>query len=154
MPPEFTGPFSRRLDGVSKIEIKEAAEGDELLPNRALIAPGGKHVQLRKMASKVVCTLSTSEPVSGHRPSVDVLFKSAASIYGTRLVGVIMTGMGRDGADGCKEILAAGGRTFGQNAQSSVVYGMNKVAFQEGGVQSQFSLDEFPSLLRRLTWAP
>lgn len=152
MPPEFTGPFSRRLNNLSKIEVKEAADGDELLPNRALIAPGGRHLLLKKLGQRVTAVLADTDLVSGHRPSVDVLFRSAASIYGPRSLGIIMTGMGRDGADGCREILSAGGRTLGQDAGSSVVYGMNKVAFTEGWVQSQFALDDLPTLLRKLAW--
>ncbi|MFO0946086.1 MAG: chemotaxis response regulator protein-glutamate methylesterase [Planctomycetota bacterium] len=152
MPREFTGPFARRLDSLCAIEVREAQTGDELLPNRALIAPGGRHVTLRKELGRVRVLLNDGEAVSGHKPSVDVLFRSAADIYGEKLIGVIMTGMGRDGADGCKEILAQGGRTFGQDEATSVVYGMNKIAFQEGGVQRQFPLESLAGILMRATF--
>jgi two-component system chemotaxis response regulator CheB len=94
--------------------------------------------------------LSDDEPVSGHKPSVDVLFQSAARIYQAAVVGVIMTGMGRDGVDGCKAILAAGGFTIGQDEATSVVYGMNKAAHVEGAVRAQFALDELAGILRNI----
>jgi two-component system chemotaxis response regulator CheB len=142
MPPHFTKPLSWRLDSLSALSIKEAAEGDLLRPNHVLIAPGGFHMELRKIGPQVKVRIFDGPPVSGHKPSVDVMMQSAAKIFGPRCVGVIMTGMGRDGADGCKAIRAAGGYVFGQDEASSDVYGMNKVAFQEGGVDRQFSLDE------------
>jgi two-component system chemotaxis response regulator CheB len=150
MPAQFTAAFAARLNEVCDFEVKEASAGDEVAPNRALIAPGGLQLVLKKTLTKVIAEPRDAEPVSGHKPSVDVLFRSAASIYGPTLVGVIMTGMGRDGADGCKDVLAAGGRTFGQDQATSTVYGMNKVAFTEGGVQQQFPLDELPAILRKI----
>lgn len=95
--------------------------------------------------------LGDGAPVSSHRPSVDVLFHSAARVYQNQVVGIIMTGMGRDGVIGCKAILAAGGSTFGQDEATSAVYCMNKCAFLEGGLTSQFSLEEFPGLIKRLS---
>ena len=95
--------------------------------------------------------LSDEPPVSGHRPSIDVLFQSAARLYQSATVGLIMTGMGRDGVEGCKAILAAGGFILGQDESSSVVYGMNKAAFLEGAVKAQFSLDELPGILQNIT---
>ena len=150
MPEQFTGPFADRLNSVSAIDVKEAAEGDELRPNLAIVAPGGRHAVFKRFISKVKVSLTDGEPVSGHRPSVDVLFRSAAPIFGSKLVGVIMTGMGRDGSDGCKQVLADGGRTYGQDQASSAVYGMNGVAYKEGGVQKQFSLNELPGILRNI----
>lgn len=152
MPREFTGPFARRLDSLCSIEVREAQAGDEMIPNRALVAPGGRHVLLKKELGRIKVLLQDGDAVSGHKPSVDVLFGSAAEIYGEKLIGVIMTGMGRDGADGCKEIVARGGRTLGQDEATSVVYGMNKVAFQEGGVQRQFPLDSLAGIIMRATF--
>ncbi len=94
--------------------------------------------------------LQDGPTVSGHRPSIDVLFQSAAGIFGAETVGVLMTGMGRDGVDGCRLILDAGGTTLGQDENSSVIYGMNKVAFEAGLIRSQFSVDELPGLLQLL----
>ncbi|MCS7305246.1 MAG: chemotaxis response regulator protein-glutamate methylesterase [Thermoguttaceae bacterium] len=147
MPPYFTKPLSWRLDSISRLSIKEAADGEWLRPNHVLIAPGGFHLELRKIGPQVKVRIFDGPPVSGHKPSVDVMMQSAAKIFGPRCVGVIMTGMGRDGADGCKAIRAAGGYVFGQDEASSDVYGMNKVAFQEGGVDRQFRLEEAASVL-------
>jgi len=95
-------------------------------------------------------SLSDDAPVSGHKPSVDVLFQSAARVYQAGVVGIIMTGTGRDGVDGCKTILAAGGFTLGQDEATSVIYGMNKAAFLEGALKAQFALDDLPGILRNL----
>jgi two-component system chemotaxis response regulator CheB len=121
-------------------------------PDRVLIAPGGRHLTLAGRANRARASLSEPDApaVSGHRPSVDVLFRSVARIYGPTAVGVIMTGMGRDGADGCLVIRAGGGVTLGQDEATSVVYGMNKAAFLEGAVQLQFALDDLPELIRAL----
>jgi len=152
MPAQFTGVFAERLNRGSALEVREAAEGDLVVPNRVLVAPGGRHLRLTGVRPRVRATLGPpDEPaVGGHRPSVDVLFESAARIFQTAAVGVIMTGMGRDGVDGCKAILAAGGLTLGQDEATSVVYGMNKAAFLEGAVKTQFALDDLASILQNL----
>lgn len=142
MPPHFTRPLAWRLDALSRLSIKEAETGGVLRPDQVLIAPGGTHLELRRQGEQVKVLLRDGPPVSSHKPSVDVMMKTAASLYGPRLVGVIMTGMGRDGADGCRAIRAAGGYVLGQDEASSDVYGMNKVAFVEGHVDRQFSLDD------------
>lgn len=142
MPAQFTKPFAWRLNSISKLTVKEAETGDALRPNCAYIAPGGRHLRLEKSGRSAKITIVDSDPVSGHRPSVDVMMKDAAEIFGNRCLGIVMTGMGRDGADGCKAIRAAGGYVLGQDEDSSDVYGMNKVAYVEGGVDRQFSLDE------------
>jgi two-component system chemotaxis response regulator CheB len=148
MPAQFTAVFAQRLDRQCAVAVKEAADGDAVLPNRILIAPGGQHMTLAGMAPSARVTLdATNPPVSGHRPSIDVLFESAARVFGPAAVGIIMTGMGRDGVEGCKRILAAGGATFGQDEATSVVYGMNKAAQREGAVQAQFASDELPALI-------
>ena len=126
MPAQFTGVFARRLDRSCSVRVKEAAEGDPVLPNQILIAPGGRHMMLAGTAPRVRVTILDDDPVSGHKPSVDVLFQSAARIYQSSAVGILMTGMGRDGVEGCKAILTAGGFTLGQDEATSVVYGMNK----------------------------
>ena len=147
---QFTGVFANRLDHSCSLTIKEAAEGVLVLPNQVLIAPGGRHMMVAGNLPRARISLSDDAPVSGHKPSVDVLFQSAARVYQAGVVGIIMTGMGRDGVDGCKTILAAGGFTLGQDEATSVVYGMNKAAFLEGALKAQFALDDLPGILRNL----
>jgi two-component system chemotaxis response regulator CheB len=152
MPGQFTGVFAGRLNRYSHsaLTVKEAEEGDLVLSDRVLIAPGGRHMTLVGHPPRARVTLSDEPPVSGHRPSIDVLFRSAAKVYQSAAVGVIMTGMGRDGVEGCKAILAAGGFTIGQDEATSVVYGMNKAAFLEGALKAQFALDELPGVLQNI----
>ncbi len=141
MPEQFTKPLAWRLNSLAQVKVCEAEHGQVLEPNQAYIAPGGKHLALRKSAGKVQAVIYDGDPVSSHKPSVDVMMKSAASIYGPNCLGVIMTGMGRDGADGCKAIRAAGGYVLGQDETSSDVYGMNKVALVEGAsIRSSVSI--------------
>lgn len=142
MPPHFTKPLAWRLDSLSQLAVKEAEEGDRLKPNQVLIAPGGLHLELHRLGNSARVGLRDGPQVSSHKPSVDVMMTSAAAIFGPRCLGVIMTGMGRDGSDGCGAIRAAGGYVLGQDEATSDVYGMNKVAFQEGNVDRQFSLGE------------
>jgi two-component system, chemotaxis family, protein-glutamate methylesterase/glutaminase len=150
MPAQFTSIFAERLNRYSTIPVKQAEEGDPVLPDRILIAPGGQHMRLTGHPPRVRVTLSDQAPVSGHRPSIDVLFQSAAAVYQAATIGVLMTGMGRDGVSGCKGILAAGGLTLGQDEATSVVYGMNKAAFLEDAIKAQFSLDELPHIIRNI----
>ena len=147
---EFTGVFAERLDRYTSptIKVKQAEEGDLVLPDQILIAPGGRHLMLTGGPTRVRVAISDQPEVSGHRPSIDVLFRSAAQVYQSGVVGILMTGMGRDGVDGCKAILAAGGFTLGQDEATSVVYGMNKAAFLEGAIKAQFALDELPGILQ------
>jgi two-component system chemotaxis response regulator CheB len=149
MPPQFTGPLAARLNAVSALSVREAAAGDILQPNCVLIAPGGKHLELSRRGRQVRATIRDGDPVSGHKPSADVMMSSAADIFGPDCLGVIMTGMGRDGANGCRAIRAAGGYVLGQDAASSDVYGMNKVAFVEGHVDQQFSLQDAAAAISR-----
>lgn len=151
MPAKFTGVFAERLDRRCAVRVTEAKHGDRVVPDAILLAPGGRHMTVSGSASQSHITLTDGPLVSGHRPSVDMLFQSGARVYRSAAAGIIMTGMGRDGVEGCKKILDAGGRTFGQDQATSVVYGMNKVAFQEGAVGEQFALEELPSLIARLT---
>lgn len=145
MPALFTGPFARRLDGISPLEVREAATGDELRPNTVFVAPGGRHLRLKPSNGVVKLEVFDGDPVCGHRPSADLLMKSAAEVYGDRCIGVIMTGMGRDGAAGCKAIRDAGGYVLGQDEATSDVYGMNKAAFVGGGVDEQVALSDLPA---------
>ncbi len=147
MPPNFTKPLAWRLDAMAKLKVKEAETGDILKPNCVYIAPGGYHVQLKRSGVSAMIHLDSGPPVSSHKPSVDVMMKGASEIFGSRCLGVIMTGMGRDGADGCKFIRQAGGYVLGQDDETSDVYGMNKVAFVEGNVDKQFPLEKGASLI-------
>jgi two-component system, chemotaxis family, protein-glutamate methylesterase/glutaminase len=142
MPPQFTGPLAARLDGGSALSVHEAANGDVLQANGVLIAPGGRQLEVVRRGAFVKIVLSDGEAVSGHKPSADVMMTSAAKAFGRKCLGVIMTGMGRDGANGCRAIREAGGFVLGQDEASSDVYGMNKVAFVEGNVDQQMSLSE------------
>jgi two-component system chemotaxis response regulator CheB len=151
MPAQFTSVFAERLNRACAVSVKEAEEGDRITPNRVLIAPGGRHMAVTGHPPNVRVVLSDGAPVSSHRPSIDVLFHSAARVYQASAVGLIMTGMGRDGVIGCKAIMTGGGTTYGQDEATSAVYGMNQAAFLEGGVSHQFSLEKFPALIRRLS---
>jgi two-component system, chemotaxis family, protein-glutamate methylesterase/glutaminase len=151
MPAQFTGIFAERLNRYSTVPIKQAEEGDPVLPDRILIAPGGRHMVLIGHPPRVRIGLLDQPPVSGHRPSIDVLFQSAARAYQSAIIGLLMTGMGRDGVEGCKAILAAHGFTLGQDEGTSVVYGMNKAAFLEGAIKAQFALDELPHIIQNFS---
>ena len=149
MPPQFTAPLAVRLDSISALSVSEAAQGDRLQPNHVLLAPGGMQLKLRRRGANVVALISDGPPVSGHKPSVDVMMQSAAIVFGPNCLGVIMTGMGRDGADGCRDIRAAGGYTLGQDLATSDVYEMNRVAQVEGNIDRQFGLQEAAVLITR-----
>ena len=151
MPAQFTGVFAERLDRCSPLSIKEAAEGDAVLPNQVLIAPGGRHMALAGHSPRVrVVALRRSTPSAATSRRSTCCSESAAQVYQSAAVGIIMTGMGRDGVDGCKAILAAGGFTLGQDEATSVVYGMNKAAFLEGALKAQFALDELAAILKNI----
>jgi two-component system chemotaxis response regulator CheB len=141
MPPGFTAEFAKSLDRLCPLDVKEAEDGDLIKSGRILIAPGDKHIEVEKRALAAVVHLSDAPPVNGHRPSADVLFASVAREYGNRAMGVIMTGMGRDGARELGSIYREGGITIGQNEASSVVYGMPKVAWELGHVMEQVGLE-------------
>lgn len=137
MPENFTGTFANRLNTICDVTVSEAKDKERILPGHVYIAPGHSHLLVKKSGANYVCELSDGELVSGHRPSVDVLFRSAAEVVGKNAVGVILTGMGRDGAQGMKEMRDAGAATIGQDEKSCVVYGMPKAAFEAGGVEEQ-----------------
>ena len=140
MPAGFTTRFAARLDEVTAIKVVEAEDRMPLATGCAYVAPGDRHLWLERGSGRLKCRLSTAEPVSGHRPSVDVLFASVAQAAGADAVGVILTGMGRDGATGLRQMRAAGAHTIGQDAGSALIYGMPRVAFEEGAVVEQVSL--------------
>jgi len=132
MPEGFTEMFSRRLDEICSIKVKEAQSGDLLLAGRALVCPGSRHLKVKRMPLGDVVVLSDEPRVNGHRPSADVLFRSVAEEFGSNSVGVIMTGMGEDGAQGLGQLKAAGAMTIAQNEESCVVFGMPKAAIERG----------------------
>jgi two-component system chemotaxis response regulator CheB len=142
MPERFTASFARRLDSECAMRVSEARDGDTVEAGHVYIAPGARHLELAKSGGKFVCRLTDDPPVSGHRPSVDVLFRSAARAAGPDIVGVILTGMGKDGSEGMVELRQAGAATLGQDEASSLIYGMPRVAFERGAVQRQYSLND------------
>jgi two-component system chemotaxis response regulator CheB len=150
MPAGFTEEFAKSLDRICPLEVKEAGEGDLVQPGRILIAPGNRHMIVEKKPLASVVRILDTEPVNGHRPSVDVLFESVARNYGNRAMAVIMTGMGRDGAQKIGDIYREGGITLGQDEGSSIVYGMPKVAFENGFIQEQVPLDKMAQTICRL----
>ena len=140
MPATFTASFAARLDRASGAKVSEAVDGALLEPGKIYVAPGGvAHLEVVRSAG-LRCRLTQGDPVSGHRPSVDVLFNSVAQAVGDKAVGVILTGMGRDGAQGLLAMRKAGARTLGQDEASCVVYGMPRTAFELGSVEKQVSL--------------
>jgi two-component system chemotaxis response regulator CheB len=147
MPEGFTEMFARRLDECCALSVKEAQSGDILLAGRVLICPGSRHLKVKHLPLGDVGILSDDSPVNGHRPSADVLFKSVAEEFGERVVGVIMTGMGEDGAQGLGLIKAAGGSTIAQSEQSCVVYGMPKAAIERGHAMRIVDLEAIPNTL-------
>lgn len=148
MPDGFTDMFARRLNETCAIQVKEAQSGDLLLPGRVLICPGNRHLKIKKLPLGNVAILSDEDRVNGHRPSVDVLFRSAAQEFGALTLAVLMTGMGDDGAEGLGAVKAAGGMTIAQNEQSCVVYGMPKAAIERGYALRIVSLEGLASTLQ------
>jgi two-component system chemotaxis response regulator CheB len=142
MPPGFTKSFAQRLNGLCRIAVKEAEHGERVLPGHAYIAPGDAHLVLARSGANYVAHLSDAPPVNRHRPSVDVLFRSAAQNAGKNALGVILTGMGRDGAQGMLEMQQAGAYTFAQDEASCVVFGMPREAIATGGVSEIAPLAE------------
>mgnify|MGYP000011324139 FL=1 len=150
MPEAFTSAFAQRLNSMCKITVKEARDGDSVLRGHALIAPGGRHTILTRSGANYRVEVRDGPLVHRHRPSVDVLFRSAARVAGANGVGIILTGMGNDGAHGLKEMLDTGATTYGQSEKSCVVYGMPAEAKKMGAVQSEVDLSEFAGILTSL----
>ncbi len=140
MPERFTAAFARRLDGECRMRVHEAAHEPPIERGHVYIAPGGHHLEVARRGSGLVCTLNDGPPVSGHRPSVDALFNSVARVVAPRAVGAILTGMGRDGASGLLAMRKAGCATLGQDEGTALIYGMPRVAFEIGAVESQHGL--------------
>jgi two-component system chemotaxis response regulator CheB len=140
MPPRFTAAFAERLNRECPMKVSEAVNHAAIEPGHAYIAAGSHHLELARIGGRYHCVLSDGPPVSGHRPSVDVLFRSVARVAGRAAVAAILTGMGKDGAEGMLELRQAGAVTLGQDEASSLVYGMPRVAFQRGAVMQQHPL--------------
>jgi len=141
MPSTFTKQFAQRLNDLCKVEVKEAKSGDTLGIGQVFIAPGDKHMVLRRSGTRYYLEIGGGEKISGHRPSVDVLFNSVAKVAGSNAIGVILTGMGSDGAKGLLKLRQSGAITLGQDEKSCVVYGMPKVAFNLGAVEKEVPLE-------------
>ncbi|MEF2146189.1 MAG: chemotaxis response regulator protein-glutamate methylesterase [Desulfovibrionaceae bacterium] len=150
MPEGFTARFSERLDQICRITVREARDNDTMLRGQALIAPGNKHMLLKRSGARYFVQIKDGPLVSRHRPSVDVLFRSAAQYAGKNAVAAIMTGMGDDGAKGMKELYEAGGFTIAQDEASSVVFGMPKEAIKLGGVREVLPLSAIAGEMVRL----
>ena len=154
MPPVFTQHLAMRLDQDCALTVREAADGDALLPGRALIAPGNFHVQLRRVGTGVRIALQQEAPENSCRPAVDVLFRSAARIFGAHTTGVVLTGMGRDGLRGAEEIVGQGGAVVAQDEATSVVWGMPHAVADAGLADAVLPLSAVPrDLLRRVAVA-
>ncbi|MCD6005605.1 protein-glutamate methylesterase/protein-glutamine glutaminase [Vreelandella alkaliphila] len=150
MPGGFTRSFAERLDRLCRISVKEATDGERVLPGHAYIAPGDQHLELVRSGANYVVRLNDGPPVNRHRPSVDVLFHSASKHAGKNAIGVILTGMGKDGAVGLLEMREAGAATIAQNEESCVVFGMPREAIAVGGAVEVVALDDIPSRLMAL----
>ena len=149
MPEKFTASFAQRLDSLCEIRVKEAANNDRVLPGQALIAPGGRHMLLKRNGAQYHVEVVDGPLVNRHKPSVDVLFRSVAKFAGKNAVGFIMTGMGDDGARGLKEMQAAGATTVAQDEQSCVVFGMPKEAIALGAADKVLALESIPAEIMR-----
>ena len=149
MPELFTRYFAERLNQVSQVEVREAADGDSVVPGVVLIAPGNKHMLLKRSGARYYVAVRDGPRVNRHRPSVDVMFKSVAQAAGRNAVGVLLTGMGGDGAQGLLEMKTAGATTLAQDEASCVVFGMPKVAIELGAVDRVVNLPAMPAEILR-----
>jgi two-component system chemotaxis response regulator CheB len=149
MPEMFTKYFADRLDQVAQLQVREAADGDSVVPGVALIAPGNKHMLLKRSGARYYVNVRDGPRVNLHRPSVDVMFRSVAQVAGRNAVGVILTGMGGDGAQGLLEMKTAGARTLAQDEASCVVFGMPKVAIELGAVDKVIALNAMAAEILR-----
>jgi len=155
MPPGFTTSFAARLNGLCKIRVAEAQDGQRILPGHAYIAPGGRHLRIDRSGSNYVAVVEDSEPVNRHRPSVEVLFKSAARVLGPNALGIMLTGMGADGAEAMREMKDAGSYNYVQDEATCVVFGMPRMAIQHGAAHEVLPLQQIaPALLNRLASNP
>ena len=150
MPPVFTKMYADRMNASCTVNVYEAKNGDWLSPGTVLIAPGEHHMKLVKRGNRYKVEIYRGDKVNGHRPSVDVMFESVARIAGDKAVGIILTGMGRDGAKGLLQMRESGARTIGQSQDTCVVYGMPKAAYDIGAVECQVALDSISSRVLQL----
>ena len=151
MPPGFTKSYSARLDGLCRIRVKEASDGERVLPGHAYIAPGGLHLSVERSGANYIARVQDGEPVNRHKPSVEVLFKSAARVVGPNALGIMLTGMGADGARAMREMRDAGSYNFVQDEASCVVFGMPREAIAAGAAHEVLPLTRIaPALLERL----
>jgi len=150
IPPDFSRMFAERLNTSTALEVKEARTGDYIEKGHVLVAPGDRHMRIKRVGNKYRVECFEGDKLNGHCPSVDVLFESVAEEAGSKAIGIILTGMGYDGAKGLLSMRRKGARTIGQDEGSSVVYGMPKVAFNIGAVEKQTSLDKIPKLIYSL----
>jgi two-component system chemotaxis response regulator CheB len=151
MPPGFTRTFAARLDSLCKLHVSEAVDGERVLPGHAYIAPGGLHLRLTRSGANYVATLDDGEPVNRHKPSVEVLFRSAAELCGPNAIGVMLTGMGKDGALAMRRMKDAGAWNVAQDEASCVVFGMPKEAIAAGAVDEILPVQDIAGrLLQRL----
>ena len=151
MPPAFTRSFASRLNQNSALTVVEAQDGDHIKPGHAFLAPGGHHMEIYRNQKGFACRLQDGPLVSGHRPSVDVLFQSVATHVGAHAMGIILTGMGRDGANGLLAMRKVGASTLGQAQASCVVYGMPKAANEIGAVAAELSLENIAEEISSLS---
>lgn len=149
MPEQFTSAFAKRLDELCRIEVKEAEQGDQVRQGRALIAPGNRHLRVRRSGGHYQVELMDGGRVSGHKPSVDVLFQSVARAAGQNAIGVLLTGMGEDGADGLLAMKQAGAETIAQDEASCVVFGMPRAAIMRGAVDEVLPLSSITAAVLR-----
>jgi two-component system chemotaxis response regulator CheB len=147
MPEKFTASFAARLDSLCQVEVREAQHNDRVIPGRVLIAPGGRHMMLKRSGAQYIVEVIDGPLVSRHKPSVDVLFRSVAKSAGKNAIGIIMTGMGDDGAHGMKEMSDVGAHTIAQDEKTCVVFGMPKEAIKLGGVKEVIPLDAIPDAI-------
>ena len=150
MPSGFTRRFAERLNAAAQVTVVEAQDGQRCLPGHVYIAPGDLHLRLARSGGQYQCRVTDDAPIGGHRPSVDALFRSVAAQAGTNAVGVILTGMGNDGAAALRLMREAGARTLGQDAASCVVYGMPKAAAAAGATEAELPIDEIAATIVRL----
>ena len=147
MPPSFTERFAERLNGMSAMSIMEAKDGRTVMPGHVYIAPGDKHLMLSRSGAKFNCKVNAGPLVNGHMPSVDVLFESVAAAAGQNALGVILTGMGKDGAEGMRQMRRSGAKTVCQDEASSLIYGMPKAAKAVGAVQHELSIGKIAGFI-------
>jgi two-component system chemotaxis response regulator CheB len=149
MPEHFTRSFAERLDELCQISVKEAAENDTIIRGRALIAPGNHHLLVKRSGARYYVTINNGPLVNRHRPSVDVLFRSTAQYVGKNAIGILMTGMGDDGAQGLLEMKESGAITVAQDEKSCVVFGMPKEAIERGAAQHILSLNQIAGFVNK-----